>query len=363
MSFDLSNVLNQANQVNSSSSSSSNEGGLRVIYPGVGTLKVRLLYNPKSNLVTRQFRRHKIGDKNYTCLQTYGQDCPMCKAVDNIKNKTGVDNWKNRSFIRGISYAQYVGSQNYSWDTNNKEPQVGELVILMYPWTIYQDINRLIATAGPKADTMISLNEGVVLAISRWMEGSQVKYRCEVDAFSPAFKSKSSDEEFDKFLNELPDLNEAIVPSTITQEIIKSAQDAGQMLSRDIMTSNQTSTMPTGSNNALGGNVSNQIVADSNGNQFVMINGQYYPLAQQPSTMPNIPSAQPPLVQVPSEQFPPFNIKGTNQPQVAPTAAATESQAPANTPECFTHYGSIEDPRKCMLCPFEWKCKESTKTA
>ena len=93
MGFDLSSLINQATQFTENQQNNQN-GGPKLVYPGPGTLKVKLLYNPKSNLVARQIKRHKVENASATCLGTYGMECPICKSVANIKNATGVDLWK-----------------------------------------------------------------------------------------------------------------------------------------------------------------------------------------------------------------------------------------------------------------------------
>lgn len=316
MSFDLSSVLSQAQQV-----STQNQGGgnnPRLIYPGTGTLKVKLLYNPKSNSVSRLIRRHKVGNTNYVCLNTYGGECPICKILDSIKNSTGADPWKYNAKARGISYAQYVGSDGYRWDDDNKEPQVGELILLMYPWTVYQDINRILASAGTHAEELIALNEGKVINIVRWRENSQEKYKCEVDAFASSFRSCATDEEFNSFMNELPDLNDAICPSVMDEKVHKASNEAAEALSREFL---------RGVNNGMSGGFSGNQIGDSsvisiNGQNYVNVNGQYVPIQTATSASVPMSSPAPTSNQVPTT--PPMNSQLTQNPGFT-------QQSPINT--------------------------------
>lgn len=370
MAFDLSSVLNQAQEV-----SNQNQGGgnnPRLIYPGTGTLKVKLLYNPKSNSVSRLVRRHKVGNTNYICLSMYGQDCPICKTVDAIKNSTGADLWKYNAKARGISYAQYVGSEGYTWD--NDEPQQGELILLMYPWTVYQDINRVLASAGTRAEELIALNEGKIVNIVHWRENSQEKYKCEVDAFAANFKSCATDEEFEKFMNDLPNLNEAVCPPVMDEKTHKASNDAAETLSREHL---------RGVNNSMSGGFSgNQMGTDPQivnigGQNYVMMNGQYVPVADTPVTQNNsVPQSVPQQTtpQVPNmQQSVQQNAQmqntvpnnPTSQQNNSPVMNPPESQnnvqqsVPTNgngqsMPECFGKHKD-QDP-KCMACMNEIPC-------
>lgn len=374
MAFDLSSVLGQAKEVADQQQSGSNggRGGYRLVYPGTGTLKVKLLYNPKSNLVARQVKRHKVENTNYICLSMYGHDCPICKTVDSIKNATGADLWKYNAKVRGISYAQYVGSDRYTWDSSNKEPQVGEIILLMYPWTVYQDINRIISSAGTQADKLIACNEGKVVNIMRWRENSQEKYKCEVDPFAADFKSAATEEEFEAMLNNLPDLNEAVAPATANQDTFKYANDAAETLSREYLRNSQYGAMPVSSpasSNQVGSNPS--IIDDGNGNKYVLINGQYVPIAASPaqqSTAPamNTPQSTPQYVpQTPistpiqnqgNADTPPWNTQQSTPAVNNPAPVTGNGQS---YPECF---GSHQDNNsKCMACLYEIQCMTMQK--
>jgi hypothetical protein len=387
MAFDLSNVINQAQEVTSQQQNGDGKNQIRLIYPGTGTLKVKLLYNPKSNLVARQIKRHKVGNTNYTCLGMYGMDCPICKMVDSIKNSTGLDLWKYNAKTRGLTYAQYVGSQNYTWDNNNKEPQVGELILLMYPWTIYQDINRIISTAGVNADQLIARNEGKVVNIIRWRENSQEKYKCEVDAFAAPFRSCEDDQKFDQYLSDLPDLNEAIVSSQANQDTFKYANEASEALSREYLRGTQYGGMPgmNPAQNQMSGGTPG-IIDDGQGHQFALVNGQYVPINAQPQMNQQVPPANPgftpgfvpqnnippqltpqntapaytpstpvsqPQNAEPTQQFsgmnPPTESGGTPQQSAAPTDGNGKAM-----PECFGHHKDGDN--KCLACMYEIQC-------
>lgn len=385
MAFDLSSVIGQATEVASHQDSGDNKTQTRVIYPGTGTLRVKILYNPKSNLVARQIRRHKVANTNYTCLSMYNMECPICKAVDSIKNVTGNDPWQLNAKFRGLSYAQYVGSESYKWDNDNPEPKVGELILLMYPWTIYQDINRLISTAGPNASAIIASNKGKIVNILRWRENSQEKYKAELDAFTE-FTSANSEEEFEKFLMELPDLNDAIVSATPNENVLKASNSAAETLQREYLRGTGFNGMPTQmeqsmSSNNVSGNA--QVIMGANGQQYVLVNGQYVPIANQTPQMQVAPPTQqvmpqqitqaaspvqpqvqqvmstpaqqvvqnPQVQQVPQQQFmnPPVESAPVNE-----TPQGTTMADGTKMPDCFKCHKD-GDP-KCMSCIYEIQC-------
>ena len=379
MAFDLSSVLSAATEV--TNNAQSNEGGSgnlpRLIYPGPGTLKVKILYNPKSNVVSRSIRRHTVGDSKYACLSMYGMECPICKTIESIKNSTGVDVWKHNAKFRGLTYAQYVGSEGYQWGADG-EPQVGELVLLMYPWTVYQDINRIISTAGPNAAQIIASNTGKVLRIIRWTENSQIKYKAELDAFGDftSFTGDDGESKFENFLNEIHNLNEAILPITPDDKIIAGAREASEVLSREYLRG-VSQVAPT-ANLAQ----TSQIVTTPDGQQYINVNGQLMPVNNTPNIInPSVPSQ---VVSNPAPQpLPNVVPQNVAQPQVMPTNIAQGTPTPVITapqsnpevpfnnstpvgmnpptdasgnamPECFGQHKD-GDP-KCMCCIKEMEC-------
>lgn len=365
MGFDLRQLIDKATQFTEDRQSGQGFRGPKLVYPGPGLLRVKLLYNPKSNLVARQIRRHRVNNVSTTCLSIYNMECPICKSVDSIQNVTGIDLWKFKAKNRGISYAQYVGSKDYKWGPGD-EPEVGELILLMYPWTIYQDINRIIASAGPQADKLIALNEGKVINISRWNESGQVKYKGEVDAFSPDFKSKDNDDDFVEFLNNLPNLNEAMAPPVATQELIKIVSDLSESLNRDYLRRTGTS-FPTQQSGQQPSEQSDQQVQNINpqqqttpisgtqassrftapdGSVFEMIDGKYVmvsgpttPPAQQPTSQPTPPWTDP---------------TGSNETNNPASDSNPSMMTGDDVPVCMGKH--VDGDPKCLACRYEMQC-------
>ena len=379
MGIDLSSVLNQAAQV-TQDQDAKDSGGMKLLYPQNGVLKVRLLYNQPSGVVMRKFERHKINGQNVTCMSNYGQECPVCKMIDSIQNAKGVDLWKLKRTTRGIAYAEYVDS-DYRWENPNDAPAKGEIVLLMFPWTIYTDLNRLISGAGQNIYNLIASNVGGVFKISRWVEKGQTKYRAEIDPFDQQHKTCNSDEEYQKLITELPTLNEKFVPVEPTDAIIKSAKNMADELNKEYLSPQvmhpnmgMTGTNLSGLPNQMPQMAPQmapqmpqnpQTYTDpATGAQYELINNQWILKAQVPP-MPPTPPAPPAPQMAPQgmNQMPP-QMPGTyQQPGAVPQPPMNQQPAmnKGNQPACFGKHGSPEiNPNQCLMCPSEAVCKVSS---
>ena len=354
--IDLNNVLAQAAQV-AQEQEERDGSGMKLVYPQNGTLKVRLLYNQKSGVVMRKFERHKINGQQITCLTNFAQECPVCKMLDNIQNAKGVDLWQLKRTTRGIAYAEFVES-DYKWDNPQNAPTKGEIVLLMFPWTIYTDLNRLISSAGQNIYNLIASNIGGVFKISRWVEKGQTKYRAEIDPFDNQHQTCATDAEYQKLITDLPSLNEKFVPLEPDDKIIKSAQTTAEELNKEYLSPNvyQPNVGNAGMN--LGGMVppsapaapqAPQSYTDPNsGITYDLINNQWIPRAQMPQTTP---PPVPPVPQTPPVPTAPNASMGGFNPQTAGGAQ----------PSCFGKHGSPEiNANQCLMCPSEATCKMSS---
>ncbi|AWD93072.1 hypothetical protein HSE3_gp120 [Bacillus phage vB_BceM-HSE3] len=232
MSFDLSKVLQSSAEVAKKQEEGGNQDGnkrMKLLYPQNGEVKFKLLFNPASQSVLRQIRRHKIEGTNSICLQNYGIECPMCKKVTEINAAKGTDLWQLKANTRGIAFAQFISS-NYppSQDEQNQYKE-GEILKLMFPWTVYKDLQVIINSAGANAKSIIAENKGKIIKITRYLENSQTKYRVEVDAFGE-YQSFPTDEEYMKALTDLPSLNEQIVPAQANDNINATAHEVANKL-------------------------------------------------------------------------------------------------------------------------------------
>ena len=213
MAFDLSSVIEQANNAINGSESKGNKYAL--FYPGVGTSTVKLLFNPKSNSLFRLINRHEWMDKQKVpCLKTFGKDveCPICKAIQDVKNSKGIDLARHKSKVRGIAFAHLV-SVDYP-QTGKFAPSEGDVVLFMFPWTVYTALSQVIADSQSnpqQLEQLVAKNEGYGFSIRHTEDN---KYTVMLSPFKQ-YKTCSSDEEFEKLLKGLDSLNDLIVPASI----------------------------------------------------------------------------------------------------------------------------------------------------
>jgi len=332
--LDLSKVMQMAQEESSKGSGdgSSEEYKHKLIYPRQGTLKVKLLYNPKAELVTRSVDRHRVENVSITCLTTYNESCPLCEVINSVHNAMGNDNllWRQKRITRGFSFAQYVDS-DYSWGNDETPPLEGEVIFLMYPWSVFNQLNKIFNEAGNRIAELVATNEGLVVGINR--EGND--YRASVDVFRGKFKSCDSEEEFFAMINDLPNLYEQVAPVTPTDEIRTSIKDAADKLRKQYLSNRvddvgqpgqYTSNAPI--NNNLG-NTANQ--------------GQSNATAGYPSQS------------VPYHN----NNSRDDDPNEAQGGSGGDGggEGVPEVPECFKNYGSVDE-NKCLICPYQIQCME-----
>lgn len=384
--FDLSSVLAQANKVKADSENGGGGGSNeKLIYPQVGTLKVRLLFNPKSQVVIRKFERHTINTNKVACLKQYGEECPICKIISDIENAKGLDFWKYKRTIRGIGYAEYI-SDTYHWDNPNDKPQPGELILLMFPWTIYQDLNRIMSNAGPNLGSVVASNVGSVIVIERFVQNGQTKYSASIDAFDMNHQTRPSDQEYNDLLMSLDDLNDKYVPQTLTDSLVSKAREVAEQLSKEYLNPVNTGIQegPQSQNIGAMGNIplapNPAYYKDPvSGQEYDLINNQWVPRV--PPTPPTPPTPSTPMnppvqnqtsqnlggfMQSPSENNtnagfmqPPVNSQQSAQPQQN-TQVQQNQQSISGNPACFGQHGSV-NPNQCLVCFKEAECSANSR--
>lgn len=222
MSFDLSSVMEAAKTAVEGTSSGNNFP--TIIYPANGTIRVRLLFNPKSNSVMRLIHRHKLDSGKVDCAAHYGQDCPVCKQLETIRTVKGLDLWTLKSKTYGIAYAQFIDvSAGYDFGNRRSVPKRGDLITLMFPWSVYSQISGCIQKAGENAGQLLVDNDSKPIIIERKLNNDRVEYRVDVDSFTQ-FKSCESQAQFDQFLMDLPDLSDSITPKEMPAGLLTKLQ-------------------------------------------------------------------------------------------------------------------------------------------
>jgi hypothetical protein len=253
-----------------------------------------------------------------------------------------------RSVVRGISLAQYVES-DYKID----KVKPGDIILLMYPWTVYKDISTILSQAKTEQEiaSLIASNEGFLFTITR---GTDNKYSTQVNPFKK-YKSANSDDEFMAMLNSLDDLNTMVLSNPISEEALKDVREVAQELTNTYLVSRTPQYQRPA------------------GEQMPMSFGSFAQ-PQQPAYNPAPTQQQNYQSQAPAQQ-PAFQQPAFQQPQQPQQQSAFQQpnyQSPSNTgmpsaqtgdpnkPPCFGRHGQ-EDMNKCLLCPSEIACAQGVK--
>ena len=282
MTFDLSGVQKQAQEAQKQSQEYGNSK-YRTVYTQSGTISLRVLFNPASGVVMRQVHRHKIGKDNIACLSNYNQDCPICKAVDEAETVTGGDLWRMKKSNRCIFFAQYVGSTYSGWTENFPEPKVGDVILMMAPWSVYSALNSLIAESGDNVTKLLTDVEGMIVDIKR-EDGGRITYSTGLKPFAAPFKSANSQEEFNSLLESLDNLNDLVVPQNISEDIINAANQAATAIRGEYVSPRVMGSSGVGNGSNLGQVVGAQTQSQPN---------VWDSYQQQSSTVQPQPSPQP----------------------------------------------------------------------
>lgn len=361
MPFDLSAVSAAAQQV-----ASQGEGQERrtyryqLIYPGQeGTITAKFLFNPKSQSVARLIRRHKINGVNQPCARTWGQDCPICNALKEIENVTGMEHPQMASRTRGISFVQYVSS-TYSLEGMNGPINQGDIVLLMYPWTIYKDLNQILQQAKTPEDLaqLVASNEGMLINV---IHEENFKYSAQINPFSK-HQTCANEQEFENFLNSLDSLNEQILPESYDQDMQNKLNEIAEELRSEYIATGPKTVNP----NTAQQQVQNPMQAFQSTQQMM---GQMSPdpqVQQVPlqSQVPFQPMNQPQQYPVGTDPDIPFNNGvQNNMAQSVPQNVVPVNSGQPNIvngqPECFGRHGDPSIPQdQCLLCPSEISCAD-----
>lgn len=317
--YDFSSVVQTAlNVVNGKKDAT--EYAYPLVYPSPGqTIVVKLLFNPKSGQISRLLRRH---DK-IACYKTFGIDCPICKIMEQVIDVTGQDPFKrsSHSTTRGISFAQFISSTS-SVTSNNRTINQGDTILFMYPWSVYTQINALIQAISQSPSGMekafCTSDGGLFVQVSVTQD---FKYTT-VSIPYMTFPTGKSNEEYMKMLDEMPSLNEQVLPSTITQEVDAQVKEYVDNIHKQYISPRLPNTNPTPGPVNLG-----------SPEQMIM-----NPVMNNP---------------VP----PQFNT-GTPIPNMGNTVAQTPTPSITNNskPACFGNH--VDGNPQCICCPDEVTCMQ-----
>lgn len=374
MGFDFQSAINEAQKV----VSTSGEGGgvtykkYPLVYPQAGaSIIVRPLFNPKSGQIVRLVQRHE----KVACYRTYGIECPICKTQQQIKDMTGQDPFgkTSASKSRGICFAQFV-SATYpakKGGDGGELLQPGELILFMFPWSVYTQINAIIqATAQTPTGMDQAFSHAQTGLFIQVTVTKDFKYTT-VSVPYMASPTQQSDDDFIKMLDEMDSLADQVLPSQITEEISKQVQEYTDNLNRQYIAPRVPNQAPYNPQIAGFNNIPSQplgtgyqtVQVPSTG---VPITAGYAPISgQSPTSNPSVSSAP----QVPQMAPPQTNaFIGTAPQQYAASPASPtpqvstqypQSQSPSGVPKpaCWGQHN--ENDTKCICCPHEVQCMDA----
>lgn len=332
--FDFQKAILAANAAveGASSRESSSSYKYPLVYPQPGqTLVVRPLFNPKSGQIVRLISRHE----KVACYRTYGTDCPICNVQQQVKDVTGQDPFgrNKRSKSRGVCFAQYISSTSPIEKGNNQTIAPGEIVLLMFPWSVYTQINTIIQAIGQTPTGMdqafCHASQGFFIQIS---VTNDFKYTTTNVPYM-TFSTNQTDDQFMEMLENLDDLYEQVLPSTITEEVDKQVREYSDAIYR-------------------------QYIAPSVPNQAPYVSPgpvSYSPNPAQPAV--KFSDSPVPLTIDTPNNFPtasvaintPVTYPSYNASEVGPTVSATSSR-----PACFGKH--MDNNPQCICCPDEVLC-------
>lgn len=312
--MDFSKLRKMAQQEidDNNSRNNNNNNGPKVFYPGSnGTVVLKILYNPKSQILQRKIIRHG----KVPCFQIYGEDCPICSAIHQAEESRGKDCGAFGKYgykTRGLAYAVILKN-----DMKDSDIQPGELVLFMYPVSIYNQINELTIKAEDHLEGLIAKNEGNVFELTRKQKSNGFpEYTISIYPYG-TMKVKDTEEEFQQLMEGLPDLNHAIVPSDPDQESRDKARATAETILAEYVSGSVLN--PSDPSSA---NVSDPVKEDNN-------KGSLANAMNNPTT-------------------------ATSTPAVDRSVPSESSSGNDGHPECFGNHCDGEE--KCMICPYEIDC-------
>ena len=303
------NAQKEIDEANERGNNSSNNG-YKLLYPHQnGSFRIKLIFNEKSGLLQRKIIRHKVS--KVPCLSMYGEDCPVCREIRNAEESAGKNCGAFQKYgyqVRGISYGVLLDYDKNMF-TDSNDPKEGEVVLFMYPVGLYNQINEEIVKSGDFIESLVGKNEGKVFEITRSQNGNgPISYSAHVYAYGD-MKVRETDEEFDKLVEEIPNLADSVVPINLTEENLEKARAAAETISAEYISGKVIDPKNESSVNKN----------DSNNDNGKSIEGAMNP---------------------------PESSAGSNENNVS-------SSEDDGKPECFKNYA---DDVKCRACPWEVDC-------
>lgn len=353
--FDFQSAISAAAAVVDKQSQQNNGGNYKypLVYPQAGhTVVVRPLFNPKSGQILRLVNRHE----KTPCYRTYGIDCPICSIQQQVKDMTGQDPFgrTKRSVSRGICFAQYISSTYQIEKSNNQGVlQPGDIVLFMFPWSVYSQINTIIQAVSQTPTGMdqafCHAQSGMFIQVN---VTADFKYTTTNVPYM-TFPTRQTDDEFVRMLEDMDNLLDQVIPATITEEVDKQVKEYTDAIYRQYVAPS----------------VPNQAPAPA---QVVPLSGPMAPPQFTATGTPQAVPSAPVTMSDPSYNYPTYPTTTTTTPtqtvppytppQQTPAMMTTSASVPGtgSRPECFGRH-TANSPT-CICCPEEMTCIVASET-
>lgn len=238
------NVLKKAKAVKEQQSQGFDEGerdgGFKQLYPIDGTLKMRFLYNKKSDDIFRVIKHHwvTIGGKRRTvpCLEEFGLPCPMCNIKEEYMNHFNKEK-------KEVPYQLNVTKRAIAFVTEQPESKnkddIGATKIWVGPISVMKEFSDILITYSEEEDipleTLISNPAGYMINVKKFKDGQQTKYSTTVAPMGKTIRSvpkgdtpEQEQEEMDKFLDSLPALEDVVEKSKYEKWMLAKVEEAAK---------------------------------------------------------------------------------------------------------------------------------------
>lgn len=339
--------------------------GYKLFCPaGQTQARLKILHNEQVGLPFRSIVRHEfthtiVNGKRFRvnppCLKQYGTECPVCSVSKNIVDVKGKEVLKDclKYKQKYISFAYVEEITGHPETDPQKKINPGEIVLMLYPGTVFEKINQIISRCSTDVDynKFFYQNESISFLLSMNpsaapsdmysfmpdpMPGSNV---------SKVFNTPDGDAKFMEMLNSLPSLYDIYLPETVTEDIVSLNREVAEELSKRYL-SNNTPDATTA--NIIEGEIKKQEALQQA--STVISNQVVNPVQPQPQTQAQVIQ---PTVSAPQASVQPI-INNIQPQQVVTTTTSSVPTSDTSKPECFGNFNDID--AKCLICPHSTEC-------
>lgn len=345
--FDFQSAISAAAAVVDKQSQQNSGGNYKypLVYPQAGhTVVVKPLFNPKSGQILRLVNRHE----KTPCYRTYGIDCPICSIQQQVKDMTGQDPFgrTKRSVSRGVCFAQYISSTYQIEKSNNQGVlQPGDIILFMFPWSVYSQINTIIQAVSQTPTGMdqafCHAQSGMFIQVN---VTADFKYTTTNVPYM-TFPTRQTDDEFVKMLEDMDNLLDQVIPATITEEVDKQVKEYADAIYRQYVAPSVPNQAPSPAQVvSLSGPMASPQFTVTGAPQVSATSGSSYPNYPTTFTTPPVaPSYAPPQQQTPTTMTATASVPNTS-----------------SRPECFGRHAANSP--MCICCPEEMTCITASET-